>query len=206
MRNILSLILAIALMFGGPQAIVWAETRTFTVSASVPTATSVSITATRVNVANNARTPVTGTTLSFDPMTFNTANQIWLPDHYFIIDVGTTGGAGNTDATFTYTEGANPNSPGHGLGWKSTATFAKVTSSGQETGLTAHGPKRMLKDLNGEHILPAELTDGFLRVYLGIVTKDPSATVPDPASSELFTNADRPGTYDGSLVVTATVT
>lgn len=40
--------------------------------------------------------------------------------------------------------------------------------------------------------------------YLGIVTKDPAAAIPDPASGELFTNADKPGTYDGTLLISAT--
>ena len=106
--------------------------------------------------------------------------------------------------TLSYTEGANPNNPGHGLGWKSTATFTKVVGS-TETSLSSHGPKKMLKDLSGEHVLPSEVSGGFLRVYLGIVSKDPTAPIPDPAASEVFTNADHAGAYDGSLVITATV-
>lgn len=181
----------------------WAATKTFTVSAEVPLATDVGITASRVSSATGNWTALAGTALNFDPLTFNSTNSAWFPDHYFAIDVAATG-AGNTDVTVTYTEGANPNSAttGHGLGWKSTATFMKVAGP-TETLLSAHG-KKLLKSVSGEHILPAETSGASLRIYLGIVTKDPNATVADPADAELFTNSDRPGIYDGTLVITAT--
>ena len=204
--NILLNAFIVCLLMSGWTGVAAADTTTYTVSASVPQATSVNMGATRVNSADNSRSAVSGTALSFDPMTFNSANQIWLPDHYFAVDVTPGTGAGSTDVTLSYTEGANPNSgtSGHGLGWKSTATFMKVVGS-TETGLSGHGPKKMLKDLSGEHIVPSEVSGGFLRVYLGIVTKDSSQPIPDPAASEVFTNADHAGAYDGSLVITATV-
>jgi len=182
-----------------------ADTKTFTVSATIPAATSVGINAFRYNASDNSRAAVSGNALSFDPMTFNAGTNVFLPDHYFAIEVAPVSGSGNTDVTLSYTEGANPNSPNHGLGWRAVATFFKVTGGSVETQLSAHGPKKMLKDLAGEHITPAELSGGFLRAYVGIVTKDPAAVIPDPAASEVFTNATPAGSYDGSLVVTATV-
>ena len=188
-----------------------ADSKTFTVSASIPAATSTSIKAFRAAGAAPAgptavgvdfNSAVSGTTLSFDPMTFDATNGIYLPDHYFFIDIAPSGGS-NVDVTLSYNEGANPNAPAHGLGWKATTTFMKVTGS-TETPLSALGPKKMLKDLSGEHITPAETSGAFLRVYLGIVTKDPSAAIPDPAASEVFSAADKPGSYDGALVITAT--
>jgi hypothetical protein len=141
--------------------------------------------------------------LSMDPMTFNTAAQAWFPDHYFTIDTGAPSGFSNMDVVMTYAEGANPNGAGHGLGWKTTATFVKVVGT-TETALSMHGPKKMLKDLNGEHILSAETAGAYLRMYVGVVTKDATAAYPDPAQSELFTNADAAGTYSGTLTITAT--
>ena len=67
--------------------------------------------------------------------------------------------------------------------------------------MTTHGPKKLLKDLASEHITVAETTGGFLRVYTGVVTGDAST----PAGGVPFTNADKPGAYNGTLVVTATV-
>jgi len=180
--------------------------KTFTVSANIPSATGLTITASRVASSTNAFTVVSGTALSFDPMTLT--NGIYLPGHFFAIDVGTTGGAGSPAVTVTYTEGANPNNPRNGLGTKATATFIKVqgvTGNQTETGLVSHGPKKMLKNINSETITSAELTGGFLRIYVGIVTKDQGATFPDPAGSETFSNTDTPGNYDGTIFISATV-
>jgi|CXWL01.1.fsa_nt_gi hypothetical protein len=177
-----------------------AATTSFLVSASVPAATGVSITASRVNSATNAFTPVAGTNLSFDPLTFNAINGIYLPDHFFAIDVGVVGGAGAPSVVVAYTEGLNPNNPGKGLGWHSAATFIRVEGT-TEVPLTAHGPKKLLKDISSENITSTETTGGFLRVYAGILTGDATT----PATGVPFTNADKPGAYNGTLVVTATV-
>ena len=203
MKNILSALLLLSAILLQTQ-LGWAVTQTYTVSATVPTASSVNMTSSSINASNGTRTTVNGTALSFDPLTFNSANQVWLPDHFFSTDLASVGGGGGTDVTVNYTEGANPNNPSHGIGWKTTATFVKVSGT-TETPLSAHGPKKMLKDLNAEHITSTELAGGSLRIYTGIVTKDPTASIPDPSTSEVFTNADKPGAYDGSLVITATV-
>jgi len=205
MKKVFSIIAA-GILFLGQAGWVAADTKTFTVSATIPSATGVGINAFQYDAATNNRTAVTGTALNFNPMTFNASTNVFLPNHYFAIEVAPVSGSGNTDVTLSYTEGANPASPNHGLGWRSVATFFKVTGGSTETALSSHGPKKMLKDLAGEHVTPAELASAFLRVYVGIVTKDPGATIPDPASSEVFTNATPAGNYDGSLVVTATVT
>lgn len=194
---LLSLVLGTVLLCAG---IAGAATTSFLVSASVPAATGVSITASSVNSTTNAFTPVAGTNLNFNPLTFDATNSIYLPNHFFAIDIGTTGGAGTADTTVTYTEGTNPNGTGKGLGWHATATFVRVEGA-TEVPLTTHGPKKLLKDLTSEHVTPAESTGGFLRIYSGIVTGDAST----PAGGVPFTNGDLPGAYNGTLVVTATV-
>ena len=187
------------------------DTKTFTLSANIPAATGTAINAFSVNAQGTPIfTAVTGLDLSFNPMIFVTTNgiNIWLPNHFFVVDLAPVGGAGSANATFTYMEGANPNTPGHGLGWKSTATFIKVTGangSQTETGIATHGPKKLLKDLNGETILTTDFTGGFLRIYIGVVTKDPAATFQDPPTAEVFSNADHSGNYDGQLLISATI-
>jgi len=204
MKKIAGLALVVAFLVGQPGMLLAEDTKTFTLSASVPKATSVAITASKV--VGTTFTTMTGTALSFDPMTFQTTSKIWLPAHYFAVDIApSNGGSAGTNVTVNYTEGANPNGTGgHGLGWKSTATFMKVVGT-TETALTIHGPKKMLKDVIGENILPGEVAGGYLRVYLGIVTKDKAAAYQDPSTSEPFTNADAPGVYDGTITFTATV-
>jgi hypothetical protein len=190
---------ALALTLKGPN-MANAATTSFLVSATIPVASGASITASRVSSTTLAFTPVAGTNLSFDPMTFNAPNGIYLPDHFFAIDVGAVGGAGAPDVVVTYTEGANPNSPNPGLGDHSAATFVRIQGT-TEVPLTSHGPKKLLSNVVGEHITTAETAGGFLRIYAGIVTGDAST----PAGGIPFTNADQPGAYNGTLVVTATV-
>ena len=188
-----------------PPAIAQTTSKAFTVSATVPAATSIGINAFHVNSSSGFFTPITGTFLNFDPLSLDPISNIYLPDHYWVIDTAGMGGAvGNMSTTFTYQPGLTPNINGHGIGHKTTLTFVKVTSS-EEIGLIAHGPKKMLKDLNGETILGSETSNGFLRCYLGIVTGDPNAVYLDPADAEVFSNADAPGVYDGVLLISATL-
>jgi len=194
---ILAAVLALAI---SGSVLVQAATTSFLVSASVPFATGASIVASRVNSSTNAFTPVSGTNLSFDPLAFDGVNGIYVPDHYFAIDVGAIGGAGTPDIVVTYTEGTNPNSPGKGLGWHASATFVRIEGT-KEIPLTAHGPRKLLKDLAGEHITIAETVGGFFRMYLGINTGDANT----PVGGVPFTNGDRAGAYNGTLVITATV-
>ena len=178
----------------------------FLVSATIPSANGISIVATKVDLASNVFGP-TVTALNFDPMIFNSELGIWLPDHYFAIDVGVTGGAGSANVTVTYTEGAKPNGQTNGLGFKSTATFVKITGPEDdqlETDLVSHGPKKLLKDLTGgEQFTGAELLGGFLRAYVGVFPGDDQTILNQ--GGEPFTNADIPGDYNGVLTITATV-
>lgn len=185
----------------------WAAT-TFTVRAVVPTATSVNITASTVPAAGGTFTPVSGTTLAFGTMYFDNvipsgetvAPNIWRAPNYFAIDVANAG-AGSPNVTLVYAEGSKPATQVHGLGWKTIADFKKVTGAGTKTTdatIAGHSAKA-LKDVTSEHILPTDLIGGWLRVYVGIAD---GAT---GAPGEPFTNADQPGTYTGTLTVSATV-
>src|SRR5476651_692254 len=105
MKTRLSAVLAgLFLMFQA--GAVWATTTTFTVSATVPAASGVSITVASVNASTNAFTtlPAGTTALSFDPMTFNTTTLVYLPSVYYALNFAVAGGAGEPDVTFTYNE------------------------------------------------------------------------------------------------------
>ena len=197
------LMIVIFCVAGAASARAVTSEKTFTISASVPAALGVNFIASSVDNANNF-TLVTGTNLTFDPMTLNIANGVYLPNHFFAIDVGAASGAGIPSVTATYTEGLNPNNPGKGLGYKSTATFVRVQGSGTtqtEVPLTSHGPKKLLINVSGEQITAAEIVGGFLRIYLGIV---PGGTG-TPTGGEPFTNGDKPGSYDGKLLLSGTI-
>ena len=182
-----------------------ADTVDFPVSATVPAATGISIIATEVDAASNVFGAQVNA-LNFDPLVYDDANGIYLPDHYFSIDVGATGGAGSPDVNVTYVEGSKPVGQTNGLGWKTIATFVKITGTpGNEvqTDMVAHGPKQLLKDLAGETITDTELSGGFLRLYVGVFPGDDQDII--SAGGEVFSNADKAGGYNGTLTVTATV-
>ncbi len=191
----------------------------FFLTATIPSVSGISISASSIknDASGNPVFSAAGTSLSFDPLIYKTfavgtaTYNAWLPDHWFAIDVGSTGGAASTTSvTVTYKDTSFLNgTTGHNLGWKSTLTFMTVTGSG-ETAITAHGTggKMLLKDIPtaGENVTNAQIGAGYLRMYLGIVTKDSTALIPDPAAGEVFTNGDKPGPYTGTLTISATIT
>ncbi len=201
MKKIVSLVLGgLFLLFQA--GTVWATVTSFTVSATVPSASGVSISVASVNATTNAFTtlPAGTTALSFDPMTFNPTTLVYLPDVYYALNFAVAGGAGEPDVSFQYNEGTNPNGGANGLGHKSSATFVQEATGG-ETLLPSH-PKTMLINVNPTHVAYTELAAGsYLRVYLGVCTGGPN----DPTGCKPFTNSDASGTYTGSLVATAVV-
>lgn len=137
-----------------------------------------------------------------DPVT-SKSFSLFLPACFYAIDVGYAyGGSGSiSQISVVYTEGATPQA--HGLGWKATATFVKkaLDSSGTELDdvLLPEG-KQLLKDVNESFSL-STLGGGWLRLYVGVSTKDPTASPADPAEAETFGPADVPGDYNGTLEI-----
>jgi len=205
MKTKLSILLAGVFMLG--QATAGLASTTFTVSATVPAASGISIGVQSVNVASGTFTSLAaGTTaLNFDPMTLNTTNNIYVPSIYYALNFSATGGAGTPDVTLTYNEGTNPNGTSNGLGYKATATFAKEVVSGGTTTetITSLGKMRLI-DLNGTHEPYTAISPGYLRVYLGVWTGSTTAPA-DPVNGQPFSPSDAAGQYTGSLVVTAVV-
>ena len=204
MKNKLSLILGALFLLS--QAAM-AQT-TLTVSASVPAATGLLLTVTPINgttgVAGNPST--TATTLPFGTLVFNALNGIYLPVNYYSVAIGTTGGAGTPIVNVTYTEGANPNSPGsstNGLGTKTTATFVTANPTTHVETVSSLGKKRLI-DLTGS---AGELTTipvgQYEKVYVGVWNGNTANVPPDPSNGKPFTNADVGGTYTGTLTFTA---
>lgn len=179
---------------------------TFQISVDIPAATSIGIVANQIDTVSGVWTKVPSSNLSFGMQTLNSALGIYTGTKYFAVDIAPVGSTANMQVGVSYQEGSNPNGTGHGLGWKGTATFVKTSGSGNNTTdqlLTNHG-KKLFKDLNNETITSAEILGGWSRVYLGLNTGDPNATPPEPAQAELFTPLDKPGNYNGTILITAT--
>ncbi|MFA5261791.1 MAG: hypothetical protein WC450_11245 [Candidatus Omnitrophota bacterium] len=185
----------------------------FPLTVTIPKATGVNIVAVSVNSASNqfGTTPVSQ--FNFNPMTYTTTNNInvWLPDHYYAIDVGVTGGSGSTNITLQYSEGSRPTlQPANSsLGYKTTASFFSITGGPAPEDqvitplTTSAGSKALLIDLvGGVSITPALLNGGFFRANVGVYAGDDATNLPN---GKPFVNTDVPGTYTGTLTVTATV-
>lgn len=178
--------------------------QTLTVSASIPTPTSLQLTVTPINATTGVPgTPsTTATTIPFGTLTYSTSLGIYLPTNYYSVALGTNG-AGVPIVAVTYTEGSNPNNnAANGLGTKSTATFVTANSStGVET-VSSLGKKRLI-DLTGTAGELSTIPSGsYEKVYVGIWTGSTTAPA-DPSNGKPFTTTDTGGTYTGTLTFTA---
>jgi len=209
MKNKLALVAAGLFLSGTvAMAATFPSGTSFTVQASVPRSSGIGITVNSVDAATSKIfTPVATTTLDFGTLSFVSGPNIYLPDHFFVLDIAPlAGGAGLPDTTFTYTEGSKPVGQVNGLGTKSSITYAKevfTTSSTPpaETILTSEGPQ-VMKNVSAKHIPSTDVPGGWLRAYVGVCSGNPAT---DPTGCAPFTNADQAGAYSGQLVVTSTV-
>lgn len=176
-----------------------ADSKSFILSATVPNATAFSIDA-FVSINGGPQQPVTGTTLNFGTLAYNSQFGIYRSDRDFRIQVASSNGAGNPNVSVRYTGNSVP--PGQirpGLTHKSVITFNKVLGN-TETQLANH-PRKILNALN-ESISANEFNPGeYLKMYLGIT----DGGTGEPTGAQPFTNLDRPGTYSGTLIVTVVV-
>lgn len=193
-------------------------------SATIGGPTGVNMVALRVNNKGTlpsdwTTTPVTS--LDFNPMTLQTFTvsgrtfSSFLPNHFFAIDMAYTFSTGSpiTQIQFHYTDGTPPAGQAHGLGWKATATFVKkrLDANGNEVTETIAdrvGPgKILLKDAGTVSFTLSSLSGGWLRVYVGMVTKDPALGTTDienapGTQAEVFSPGDVAGSYTGTVSIT----
>ncbi len=149
-------------------------------------------------------TPVNTFNLDFQTLTLDTVNGIFIPSFFWVVDVGSNG-AGFPDVQFAYTDTANPNgglNNGTGLGGRGTIAYAEVVTNTNGTQTVNLIRGESLDDANTSGgIDETDYANGFLRFSVGIATGDPSLS---EGSATPFTAADQPGTYSGTLTVTAT--
>ena len=191
----------------------------YSLSTYLPGASNISLTAWRVTTVNGTVTAFVnqGTTTALDfgtlsPIPNNGSNITYAPQYSYSIDVAASGGGGSTNVSVSYSDGTNPNSGTSrgALGAKAYASFYKITNvtnanpTGTQTALSAG--KKMLNTLSNFQVQSSELIaapSGFFRLSLGVATGD--VTQGEPAGAEYFTQADKTGTYTGTVTITATV-
>lgn len=215
------LILAILAVFVSGTA-AFANDGTFGVSATLPEATVVTFITSKVDSTTGIFTPAStgpdsaslswGTSdLTFLPGTVADPINIWTGNHYYAIDLApslTLGGipapGSYSSITFDYTGETVPaGQVTGGLGARAVMTPTAVTADGPDTGTDPDEiviTSVALSDADTVTLDNADLLGGFLRVYVGLYTGLP--VVPNAVP---FTNGDAPGSYGGTLTITATL-
>ena len=182
---------------------------TFVAEVNIPLATQVDITASK-RLGTNDSDLGTVTALDFDSATgflnFDSTNNIFVSEYYFVIDVGKISGGGDMVVNTKYTDGADDV-----LGKRTTAKFYAVTlvADGADADTdpdeleTTAGPDYVtLNSLigSGENVSAAELDGGWFRVYIGVYDGGTPVT-----GGEVFDTNIAPDTYTGTITVTGTV-
>jgi hypothetical protein len=183
----------------------------FPITAVIPAATTVKFV---VSEVTPGPTPVFVSHPSFSldfstagtGMSYDLTNGIWVGSRFFAIDLATTKADGTPapgtygSVSFSYGGNVVPAGQGasEGLNKRATLTAVKVNSDSTETSLRKGAIGNAFASLTN-----ADVAGGFLRVYVGLATGETGANaIP---GSVPFTNADKPGTYTGTLTITATL-
>ncbi len=189
----------------------------FPITATIPAATTVKFIVSEITPAVAGGNPIFAShpslSLNFatagSGMKYDAANGIWAGDRFFAIDLApvTSGDvpAPGTYGSVAFSYSANVVPSGQdateGLNKRATLTAVKVVGT-SETELRKGAIGNTFSALSN-----ADVAGGFLRVYVGLATGETAVggTTPLIPGSVPFTNADKPGTYTGTLTITATL-
>lgn len=199
---------------------------------TLPPATGVSITINRVEQTGGTSTPknpdddtfvwTPATSLAFGDLKLREGIKkvvidgkdvdlkwsLFLPDYFYAIDVGLSGGGFDPTKTVkvTYAKGTSPSglpTGDDGLGNRASITYAKVVLTDWAKNKTADTfiEKVLLRYAKNEPL--TAVSGGWLRLYVGVNTADPDALHPDPVSTEwkIFSASDPLGDYTADLTL-----
>jgi len=197
-----------------------ARAEVFPITATIPAATKVNFVVSQVTPGATPAFAANGSlNLNFSTagggMSFDTTNGIWTGSRFFAIDLAPATAAdipapGNYGSiTFTYGANTVPAGQPAAEGLNKRATIAAVRVSGAIGAQTETPviPARAIGVGTIPSLTQSDVAGGFLRVYVGLATGELVAgtTTPVAANSVPFTNGDTPGTYTGTLTITATL-
>ncbi len=203
-KKMKKIILSIAGVLALSSVALAASIGTFPISVIIPAATSVTFKVAKV--VGTTFTDNGSSNLNFS-VAYNTTANAYLAEQYFAIDLAPDGAASYSSITFGYSGQTNPVGQTDGLDKKATMTPVKVVGT-DETPLAGYGVP-----LGGTlpTITNAQVSGGFLRVYVGLATGEliggSGADAGDPKipGSVPFVATDKIGNYGGTLKITATL-
>lgn len=153
-----------------------------------------------------------GNFLNFDTagLDFSSANGTYLPKKFWAIDVAPTDAAGVPapgnygSISFTYSSNVVPSGQPATEGLNNRATFTAVKVQGATDSQTETTLQKAALGASHTDLTQADVDGGFLRVYVGGATGETEG--PNfVTGTKPFTLGDKPGTYTGTLTITATL-
>lgn len=140
---------------------------------------------------------LSGYTLDFGTLQYNTENNIYTTSKYFVVEIDNF-----SSVQITYNDVSSPTGALKGLGKASFITLVKAVYTGattppNETILSKHALHNLNTSINY-----SVLNKGWLKMYLGLSTGDPDQGEPQGVTP--FTAKDKPGDYIGTMTITAT--
>ena len=170
-------------------------TRDVIIKAIVPETQGLNVVVSRVHKEGDDEVWEHVSEICFDDLSYNTEYHIFLPQHWYVIDVGVNSNASNWTISYTATSIVGPN--GYKLDNHINVVVLKQT---EKNGYT------LLKKCTYGEMLSAsfdrsQLLGGWLRIYYGISTGDEEI---DPPNAEPITVDVPAGTYTGTITITLT--
>lgn len=200
--------------------VVYADVGVFPIQATLPAATQVKFLIADVTPGNPptfSAHQIGNNTLSFDAanvgMQFSSTTGAWTGKKFFAIDLSPSDGTGNPapanygSVAFVYGNNTVPAGQvaDEGLNKRGTITVVKVVGAQGSQTEQALISARAIGVGSIPSVTSAQASGGFLRIYVGLSTGEQNNGVPVASNSVPFTNADKPGTYTGTLTITATL-
>lgn len=201
MKKIVTLMLALTILFSLSTLCFAAATKTIAVSATIPAvAQAMDVTISEVNATTNVFSNSSSSTpIAFGTLIYNPTLHIFLPDNkYFAVDIGVTDNSGSI-WTLTHTR-TNVANGGNNLNSNINVSFVKQTSS------TAFTPLQKVTYGNSNSVQynKTALAGGWLRIYYGIATgnTDPINGEVDATGASPITTSNLTGIYSGMVTIT----
>jgi hypothetical protein len=170
-----------------------ADTATVAVNAAIPQQNGLTVTVSKVLVADNSWTPATS--IDFGSLTFDNTNSIFTADSYYAVDVGISSNDADWGVKHTTSSIVN--------GTETLDNNVNVTFIKQLDAATSDpNPLAYVSfaNSNNQEFRKAAIGTGWLRVYYGIATGNP--TTPDAPGVTPIGSAKTYGSYTGSVTLT----
>ncbi len=190
MRKFVLSVLLAGLMGAG-----WAlaDSKTIIIKAHIPSSQGLSVNVSRISTSTGQWS--SASQIDFGDLSYNSNLGIFLPDCYYAVDVGVLSNATNWTIQYTADSIDGPNSSK--LDDHVVVSFVKQTNNqGEQLEKTVYSKAKSRSFSKGD------LAGGWLRIYYGIATGDPST---DPAGAKPITTNVPSGYYQGQITISLTV-